>query len=150
MTLVTIGVALVWFCIRHRSHLTALWNFSNTLVTKLKENPDLFPHLLSIGTDFLNHQHPPTPPSHPGPSNSTLLGKSPTDVGSASASSQISSHKTPVSSQAEVPSAPHHNTLEFITQVAQELYSQGKLRTKSYSAHLKKELKHNHNRDSPV
>ena len=67
LTLVMVGIVLVLFCIRHRSHLAALWKFSSTLVTKLKENPDLFPHLLSVGTDFLNWQHPPTPPPHPGP-----------------------------------------------------------------------------------
>ena len=99
LTLITVGIALVWFCIRHRSHLAALWKFSSTLVTKLKENPDLFLHLLSVGTDFLTQQHPPpTPPPHPGPSGNLPLGKSSTDVGSASASSQVSSQKPPVNS----------------------------------------------------
>ena len=150
LTLVTVGLALVWFCIRHKSHLAALWRFSSTLVTKLKENPDLFPHLLSVGTNFLNWQHPPTPPPRPGPLGNLPLEKSSTDVESALASSRVSSQKPPVNSQSLVPSALHHNTLEFITQAAQELYSQGKLRTKSYSAHLKKELKHNCIKDSPV
>ena len=150
LTLVMVGVALVWLCIRHRSHLAALWKFSSTLVTKLKENPDLFPHLLSVGTDFLNWQHPPTPPARPGPSGNLPLEKSPTDVGSALASSRVCSQKPPVNSRSLVPSAPHHNTLEFIIQAAQELDSQGKLRTKSYLAHLKKELKHDHIKDSPV
>ena len=59
LTLVTVGIALVWFCIRHRSHLAALWKFSSTLVTKLKEYPGLFPHLLSVDTNFLTWQHPP-------------------------------------------------------------------------------------------
>ena len=140
LTLVMVGIALVWFCIRHRSHLAALWKISSTLVTKLKENPDLFPHLLSVGTDFLNWQHSPTPPPHLGPLGDLPLEKSSTDVGSASASSRVSSQNPPVNSRSLVPSVPHHNTLEFITQAAQELYSQGKLRTKSYSAHLKKEL----------
>ena len=150
LTLVTVGIALVWFCIRHRSHLAALWKFSSTLVTKLKENPDLFPHLLSVGTDFLNWQHPPTPPPRPGPSGKLPLEKSSTDAGSTSASSRVSSQNPPANSQSLVPSVPHHNTLEFITQADQELYSQGKLRTKSYSALLKKELKHDSNKDSPV
>ena len=58
LTLLTVGIALVWFCIRHRSHLAALWKFSSTLVPKLKEYPDLFPQLLSVGTNFLTQQHP--------------------------------------------------------------------------------------------
>ena len=98
LTLVMIDIALVWFCIRHRSHLAALWKFSSTLVTKLKEDLDLFPHLLSVGTNFLNWQHPPTPPPHPGPLGDLPLEKSSTDVGSASASSQVSNQKPPVNS----------------------------------------------------
>ena len=96
LTLVTVGIAVVWFCIRHRSHLAALWRFSSTLVTKLKENPDLLPHLLSVGTDFLTWQHPPMPPPHPGPSGNLPLEKSSMDVGSALASSQVFSQKPPV------------------------------------------------------
>ena len=98
LTLLMVGIALVWFCIRHRSHLAALWRFSGTLVTKLKENPDLFPHLLSVGTNFLNQQHPPTPPPHPGLLGNLPLEKSSMDVGSASASSRVSSQKPPVNS----------------------------------------------------
>ena len=86
LTLVVIGIALVWFCIRHRPHLAALWKFSSTLVTKLKEDPDLFPHLLSVCTNFLNWQQPSTPPLHPGPSGDLPLEKSSMDVGPASAS----------------------------------------------------------------
>ena len=37
-TLLTVGGCVLWFCIRHRSHLVALLKFTSTLVTKLKEN----------------------------------------------------------------------------------------------------------------
>ena len=98
LTLVMVGIAVVWFCIRHRSHLAALWRFPSTLVTKLKENLDLLPHLLSVGTDFLTWQHPPMPPPHPGPSGNLPLEKSSMDVRSALASSQVFSQKPPVNS----------------------------------------------------
>ena len=61
-TLLAVGGVLLWFCIKNRSHLAALWKFSNNLVTKLRDNPNLFPHLLSVGTEFLNRQQPPSPP----------------------------------------------------------------------------------------
>ena len=68
-TLLTVGGCILCFCIRHRFHLVALWKLASTLVTKLKENPNLFifiymfiPHLLLVGQDFINRQHLPTPP----------------------------------------------------------------------------------------
>ena len=55
-TLLAVAGALLWFCIKHRSLLLALWRFATTVLTKLKENPNLFPHLLAQGTDFIWHQ----------------------------------------------------------------------------------------------
>ena len=55
-TLLAAAGTLLWFCIKHRSHLLALWRFATTVSTKLKENPNLFPHLLVQGTDFIWHQ----------------------------------------------------------------------------------------------
>ena len=34
---------------------------------------------------------------------------------------------------------PHHKTLDFITEVAQEFYARGQLRVKPYAKYLKKE-----------
>ena len=45
-TLLVVGGCVLWFCIRHRSHLVALWKFASTLVTKLKENPDYSPSVI--------------------------------------------------------------------------------------------------------
>ena len=50
--LATVG-ALLWFCIKHRSHLLALWRFTTSVSAKLNENPSLFPHLLAQGMEFI-------------------------------------------------------------------------------------------------
>ena len=140
VTLLTAGGALLWFGIKHISHLTTLWKFSNTLVTKLRDNPNLFPHLLSVGTEFLNRQCPPSPPPCPGPSGHRQC----TEVSATklcSSTTYATKGPGPVPHQKPLtPTTPHHNTLEFITQVAQELYSRGKLRAKPYLEHLKREL----------
>ena len=47
-TLLIVVGALLWFCIKHRSPLLALWRFATIVSTKLKENPNLFPHLLIL------------------------------------------------------------------------------------------------------
>ena len=62
--LVTVG-ALLWFCIKHRSHLLALWKFGTSICSKLKENPNLFPPLLAQGAEFIQHQWLPSPPPRP-------------------------------------------------------------------------------------
>ena len=91
-TLLTVGGCVLWFCIRHRSHLVTLWKFASTLVTKLKENPNLFPHLLSVWQDFINRQHPPTPPPLPGPSSS---GQCQEEILSKSTDSTVGATGTP-------------------------------------------------------
>ena len=140
-TLLAAGGALLWFCIKHSFHLAALWKFCNTLVTKLRDNPNLFPHLLSVGTELLNKQQPPSPPPQPGSSGHHQC---------AEASAAKLHQPTALCMRPLALTAPHCNTLEFITQAAQDLYPQGKLRAKPYSEHLKKELKDRHNHDSLV
>ena len=116
-TLLAAAGVLLWFCIKHRSHLLALWRFATSVSTKLKENPNLFPHLLAQGTEFIQHQCLPLPP----PQSSMSHSDQRTSLTAASGphSKEVSKTREPHPPvRPLVPTAPHHNTLEFITQAA--------------------------------
>ena len=47
-------------------------------------------------------------------------------------------------------SGAHRQTLEFITEVAQELYAKGQLHVKPYAGYLKGKDMQSHTQDSPL
>ena len=148
-TLLAAVGALLWFCIKHKSHLLALWRFTTSVSAKLKENPNMFPHLLAQGMEFIWHQCPLSPP--PQPSTSCSDQRTSLTAASGLHSKKASKTREPhPPARPLVPTTPHHNTLEFITQAAQELYSHGKLRVKPYSEHLCKEMKQPHHIEDKV
>ena len=81
---------------------------------------------------------PPEPPPRPSPTTTD----SPVTAAEPSTSGNI--HITPSTSVAFPPSSPsraHRQTLEFITEAVQELYTKGQLRIKPYAGYLKAKRK---------
>ena len=81
----------------------------------------------------------------------------PTDAaGSPTLASKWSRKESPMiapSTSIAVPpssSGAHRRTLEFITEVAQELYAKGQLRVKPYAGYLKGKCMQSHTQDSPL
>ena len=86
------------------------------IVGKLRDNPNLLPHLMSTAQRLLSNVDcpPPPPPARPETPPEPLT----------------SSHEP------KVRRTTSHHTLQYLQQAAQELYAQGQLKGKSLASYL--------------
>ena len=114
-TLVILGVVIA-FCLKHRKRIALIWKFSTMIVGKLRDNPNLLPHLMSTAQRLLSNVDcpPPPPPARPETPPEPLT----------------SSHEPKVCWMTS------HCTLQYLQQAAQELYAQGQLKAKPLASYL--------------
>ena len=114
-TLVILGV-IITFCLKHRKRIAMIWKFSTIIVGKLGDNPNLLPHLMTMAQRFLSNVDCPLPPP---PARMETLPEPSTS------SDKPKVHRT----------ASHH-TLQYLQQVAHELYAQGQLKAEPLASYL--------------
>ena len=113
---------------------------------KIKDNPQIIERMTQQVAELVTNITPPEPP----PRVPIAAADSPTLTSKWSRKedpflSPSTSIAVPLSS-----SGAHRRTLEFITEVAQELYSKGQLRLKPYAGYLKGKCVQAHTKDSPL
>ena len=134
------------FCLKHRKSVSTLLKICRPLARKIKNNPQIIEQLTQQAADLITNITPPEPPSRvqiAAADSPTLTSKgnrkeSPLIVPSTSIAVPLSS------------SGAHRRTLEFITEVAQELYAKGQLHVKPYAGYLKGKCMQSHTQDSPL
>ena len=137
---------MAWFCLKHRKSVSTLLKIGLTLAQKIKDNPQIIERMTQQVTELVTNITPPEPPP-----------RVPIDVAySLTLASKWSRKEDPFISpltSVAVPlssSGAHRHTLEFITEVAQELYSKGQLCLKPYAGYLKGKCVQAHTKDSPI
>ena len=114
-TLFILGV-IIAFCLKHRKRIALIWKFLTIIVGKLRDNPNLLPHLMTIAQRFLSNVDCPPPPP---PARMETLPEPSTS------SDEPNIHRT----------ASHH-TLQYLQQAVHELYVQGQLKAKPFANYL--------------
>ena len=114
-TLVILGVVIA-FCLKHRKRIALIWKFSTMIVGKLRDNPNLLPHLMSTAQRLHSNVDCPSPPPPARP-------ETPPEP-------LTSSHKPKVYWMTS------HHTLQYLQQAAQELYGQGQLKAKPLASYI--------------
>ena len=114
-TLVILGV-IIAFCLKHRKRIALIWKFSTIIVGKLRDNPNLLPHLMTMAQRFLSNVDCPLPPP---PARMETLPEPSTS------SDEPNVHRT-----------ASHCTLQYLQQAAHELYAQGQLKAKPLASYL--------------
>ena len=137
---------MAWFCLKHRKSVSTLLKICLPLARKIKDNPQIIERMTQQVAELVTNITPPEPPP-----------RVPTDAaGSPTLASKWSRKESPMiapwTSIAVPPSSSgaHRCTLEFITEVAQELYAKGQLRVKPYAGYLKGKCMQSHTQDSPL
>ena len=107
--------------------MTTLLKFALPLARKIQNDPKTIERLVQRAGELVTTTVPLEPPPRPPPTttDSTVTAAEPTTSGNI--------HITPSTSIAFPPSLPsraHRQTLEFITEAAQELYAKGQLHIK--------------------
>ena len=128
---------MTWLCIKHRKSIPMLLKVGFSLAHKIHQNPSIIEHLIQQVDHFLHKTPPPDPPPRTKP-------KPPCETPVPAVSTSV--HQTAIDDTLPLPALPgattmmsHRKTLDFITEVAQELYARGQLRVKPYAKYLKKE-----------
>ena len=134
------------FCLKHRKSVNTLLKLGLPFARKLKDNPQIIEQLTQCATELVTNITPPEPP----PRVQIAAANSPT------LTSKQNRKEDPMivpSTFFAVPSSSsgaHRQTLEFITEVAQELCAKGQLCVKPYAGYLKGKRMQSHTQDSPL
>ena len=137
---------MAWFCLKHRKSVSTLLKIGLPLAGKLKDNPRIIEQLTQQAMELVANITPPEPP----PRVQIAAADSPT------LASKWNRKEGPMivpSTFIAVPSSSsgaHRRTLEFIMEVAQELYAKGQSRVKPYAGYLKGKHMQSHTQDSPL
>ena len=137
---------MAWFCLKHRKSVNTLLKLSLPYARKLKDNPQIIEQLTQCTTEFVTNITPPEPP----PRVQIATADSPT------LTFKQNRKEDPMivpSTSIAVPSSSsgaHRRTLEFIMEVAQELYAKGQLCVKPYAGYLKGKCVQSHTHNSPL
>ena len=135
---------MAWFCLKHRKSVSTLLKIGLPLAHKLKDNPWIIEQLTQQATELVAN----ITPSEPPPRVQIAVADSPT---LASKRNRKEGPMIVPSTSIAVPSSSsgaHRCTLEFITEVVQELYAKGQLRVKPYAGYLKGKCMQSHTQDS--
>ena len=133
---------MAWFCLKHRKSMGTLLKLGFTLARKIQKDPKIIEHLVQQAEGLITNITPPDPPPRP-PSTSTRHAASVSTSNTNKHTIDIPSTCTGTHSPL-LQSKAHRHTLEFITELEQELYAKGHLRIKPYAGYLKKECKNIH------
>ena len=128
----------VWFCLKHRKSMTTLLKIALPLTRKIQHDPKTIECLVQWDGELVTTLVPPELPPRPPviTTDNTVTTSKPARSDNTSV--------TPSTFVALPPSSPlraHQRTLEFITEVAQELCAKGQLCIKPYAGYLKEKRK---------
>ena len=137
---------MAWFCLKHRKSVSTLLKMGLPLACNIKDNPQIIERMTQRVAELVTNIAPPEPPP-----------RVPIDAAdSPTLTSKWRRKEDPFinpSTSIAVPSSSsgaHRRTLEFITEVVQELYSKGQLHLKPYAGYLKGKRVQAHTKDSPI
>ena len=122
--------------------MSTLLKLGFTLARKIQKDSKIIGHLVQQAEGLITTITPPDPPPRP-PSTSTRCAASVSKLNTDEHTIDIPSTSTGIPSPS-LQSKTHCHTLEFITEVAQELYAKGQLRIQPYAGYLKEKCKHVH------
>ena len=129
---------MVWFCLKHRKSMTTLFKIISPLAKKIHNDPKVIEQLVQHAGDFVTKITPPTPPPRPSTTSHDDTLPSAERVKNKPATVSHVSLAEPSSTST---SSAHRCTLDFIMEVAQELYAKGHLCIKPYAGYLKEKRK---------
>ena len=136
---------MVWFCLKHRKSMSTLLKIGLPLARKIENDPKTIERFVHQAGELVTNLVPPEPPPRPP----VITTKSPASVSKPSTNDNIIvTPSTSVDFSLSSPSRAHWHTLEFITEVAQELYAKGQLCIKPYAGYLKEKHKKVHSTES--
>ena len=140
---------MAWFCLKHRKSVSTLLKIGLPFARQIKDNPQINELVTQRVADLVTNITPPEPPPRvpiAAVDNPTLTSKW------SKWSGKEDPFISPSTSIAVPPSSSgaHRPTLEFITEVVQELYAKGQLCIKPYAGYLKGKCMKSHTQDSPL
>ena len=137
---------MAWFCLKHRKSVNTLLKLALPFARKLKDNPQIIEQLTQCAMQLVANITPPDPPPrvHIAAADSPAITSKWSRIEDP-IPAPLSSVAVPSSS-----SGAHKHTLEFITEVAQELYAKGQLRIKPYAGYLRGKRTQSSTHDSPL
>ena len=137
---------MAWFCLKHRKSVNTLLKLGLPFARKLKDNARIIEQLTQRATELVANITPPEPPRRvhiaaaDSPTLTSKWNRNDNPMIAPSTSIAVTSSS----------SGAHRCTLEFITEVAQELYAKGQLHVKPYAGYLKGKRMQSHTQDSPL
>ena len=124
---------MAWFCSKHRKSVNTLLKLALPFARKLKDNPQIIEQLTQHAMELVANVTPPEPP----PRVHIAATDSPVITSKRSRTEDPIIAPLPSVAVPSSSSGAHKCTLEFITEVAQELYTKEQLRIKPYAGYLR-------------